>query len=384
MDDSTQERSLTDLDGPEFDELMMASAIELARRGAGWVSPNPMVGALIVGANREVIAEGWHRLYGGPHAEVDALTAAAGRDLSEATMYVSLEPCSHVGKTPPCSEAIIASGIRRVVVAMRDPNPIVSGRGNRALREAGVHVEVGMMEREARTLNEAYIHRTETGLPFVTIKMAQTLDGFSALPSGESKWITGEGARRRVHWLRAASDAIMVGTHTAIVDNPQLNLRYGVEGRQPRRFTVDRELAIPATHHLVADEHRALTTIFTTEAMSSGARARALRESGVNVVGVPLTGHGVMLSEVFRIISEMDVASVLVEGGSRLAGALITEGLAQKLVLFVGPKLFGHGFPTIADLDVEHVREAWSLSYSQVEPIGEDLMIEAYIVGKGG
>lgn len=362
----------------EFDEMMMRRALDLAVRGAGSASPNPMVGAVIVGRDGHVIGEGWHEQYGGPHAEVNALKSAEGMDLEGATLYVTLEPCSHHGKTPPCAEAVAGTKIERVVVAMRDPNPLVSGRGNRRLREAGIEVVVGTLEREARQVNEAYIHYISTGLPFLTIKMAQTLDGFTALPSGESRWITSEHSRRRVHELRAIYDAVMVGTRTALLDDPSLTLRYGVEGRNPKRVVLDRQLTLPHDLQLLSDEHRELTIVITAEPLIDSTRAEELRRSGVKVFAAPVTPRGLKLSEVLRVLGENGIASLLVEGGAELAGAFIKEELAQKLVLFLAPKLFGQGKPAFAGLEVERLDEAYSLSIQQVEPVAEDLMITAY------
>lgn len=375
MDDSSRH----ELSQNDFDELMMRSALELAQRGAGWVSPNPMVGAVIVGPDRQVIAEGWHERSGEAHAEVNALSRVAGADLSQATMYVTLEPCSHFGKTPPCAEALVLSGLRRVVVAMRDPNPIVSGRGFRLLREAGLEVVVGIGEAQARRQNEAYIHRMATGLPFITIKMAQSLDGFTALPSGESKWITGEISRKRVHVLRSLNDAVMVGTRTAVLDNPRLDLRHGVEGRQPLRVTIDRELVIPQTHNLLSDDLSSRTIVFTSEQKTESDLAKRLRDRGVRVEGLPVTAEGVRLEDLFRFLADDGSNSVLVEGGSGLAAALIREDLAQKLILFVAPKLLGSGFSTFPDLGIAHLSDARLVTFSNVEPLGEDLMIEAYV-----
>lgn len=365
-------------DQVEFDERMMRRALELAARGNGSVSPNPMVGSVIVDGNGQVIAEAWHEQYGGLHAEANALHKLAGRDLSDTTLYVTLEPCSHQGKTPPCADAILAAGIPRVVVAMRDPNPLVSGRGNRRLREAGVEVSVGTLEKEARLLNETYIHFISTGMPFLTLKMAQTLDGFTALPNGESRWITGEPSRRRVHQLRAVYDAVMVGTRTAQVDDPSLTLRYGVQGRNPRRIVLDRQLTLPSNLRLFTDGHQDLTIVVTAEMLEDSPRASELRESGVHVLGAPISARGLRLPDVLRQLGEMGIASLMVEGGAGLAGAIIREGLAQKLVLFLAPKLFGHGIPAFSGLDVEHIENAYTLNISQVEPVAEDLMITAY------
>jgi diaminohydroxyphosphoribosylaminopyrimidine deaminase / 5-amino-6-(5-phosphoribosylamino)uracil reductase len=366
------------IDQNEFDEIMMRRALDLAARSAGSVSPNPMVGAVIVGPDRMVIGEGWHERYGGPHAEINALRSVEGKDLTDATLYVTLEPCSHFGKTPPCAEAIAATAIKRVVVATRDPNPLVSGQGNRRLREAGIEVVVGTLEREARRLNEAYIHYITSGMPFVAIKMAQTLDGFTALPSGESRWITGEYSRRRVHELRAVYDAVMVGTRTALVDDPSLTLRYGVEGRNPKRVVLDRQLTLPSDLRIFSDEHRHLTIVITAESLIDSPRASELRDSGVQVFGAPVTPRGLKLPEVLRILGENGVASLLVEGGAGLAGAYIKEGLAQKLILFLAPKLFGHGMPAFAGLEVQRLDEAYAVNIQEVEVVGEDLMVVAY------
>lgn len=371
-------RSIEEFDPLEFDEMMMRRALDLARRGAGSVSPNPMVGAVIVDRERRVIAEGWHEHFGGPHAEANALRAAQEKDLEGSTLYVTLEPCSHHGKTPPCADAIAASPIRRVVVAMRDPNPLVSGQGNRRLREAGIEVVVGTMEREARLLNEAYIHYITTGTPFITIKMAQSLDGYTALPSGESRWITSEPSRRIVHEMRAVYDAVMVGTRTALIDNPSLTLRYGVTGRNPRRVTLDRQLALPGDLRIFTDEHRDHTILFTADAMADTARAHELRSAGVKVYGLPVTPKGLQLNEMLRVLGEQGVASLLLEGGPELAGAFIKEGLAHKLILFVAPKLLGHGRPAFAGLEIETLADAHTLRIHDVQRVADDVMIVAY------
>ncbi len=358
--------------------MMMRRALVLAERGAGSTSPNPMVGAVIVNRDHRVIAEGWHEQFGGPHAEVNALRAAEGADLEGATMYVTLEPCSHYGKTAPCADTVAATKIKRVVVAMRDPNPLVSGQGNRRMREAGIEVVVGMMEREAKLLNEAYIHYITTGTPFVTIKMAQTLDGYTALPTGESRWITSEASRRRVHEMRAVTDAVMVGTRTALLDNPSLTLRYGVEGRNPRRVTLDRQLTLPHDLRIFTDDFRERTLLFTADVMAEGSRAQELRHAGVKVFGIPVNPRGLILPEVMRVLGEQGVASLIVEGGAELAGTLIKENIAQKLVLFVAPKLFGRGMPAFSGIEVARLDEAFTLRFHQTERIGDDLMVVAY------
>ncbi len=376
MDDNTV--SAEPFDQVRFDEKMMRRALDLARRGAGSVSPNPMVGAVIVDTQRRVIGEGWHERFGGPHAEINALRSAAGNDLTGATIYVTLEPCSHMGKTPPCADALIEARFRRVVVAMRDPNPLVSGRGNRRIREAGIEVVVGTMEKEARRLNEAYIHFITTGTPFVTIKMAQTLDGYTALPSGESRWISSEQSRRRVHELRAVYDAVMVGTRTAQIDDPSLTLRYGVSGRNPRRVVLDRSLTLPRSLRLFSDEQPELTIVITAESLADSARASELRAAGVQVFGAPVAPGGLKLTEVFRLLGENNIASVMVEGGAGLAGTLISEHLSQKLILFLAPRLFGQGISAFAGLEVKRIADAYSFDIEEAEMVGGDLMMTAY------
>lgn len=361
-----------------FDETMMRRALELARKGTGFVSPNPLVGAVIARSDRHVIGEGWHERFGGPHAEINALRGTEGRDLSEATMYVTLEPCNHHGKTPPCTEAIIASGIRRVIVAMRDPNPVVSGRGSKRLREAGIEVIEGVMEKEAQRLNEGYCHYTRTGQPFTTVKMAQTLDGFIALPSGESQWITGELAREKVHQLRAASDAVMIGARTAAKDDPSLTVRYGVQGRTPMRVVLDEKMGLPPTLKLFTDEFRERTVVFTTIENAEGDRAAELREAGIGVYGVTVMGGFLNLDELFRLLGELGVASLLVEGGSTVAGSVIERDLAQKIVLFVAPKLFGHGVKGFTGPVVNEIDTAHRVDIYRAEMVGEDVMITAY------
>ncbi|HVK37945.1 MAG TPA: bifunctional diaminohydroxyphosphoribosylaminopyrimidine deaminase/5-amino-6-(5-phosphoribosylamino)uracil reductase RibD [Candidatus Kapabacteria bacterium] len=363
----------------EFDEAMMRRALEIARHGAGFVSPNPMVGAVITGADRTIIAEGWHERFGQAHAEINALRKAGDADLRGATMYVTLEPCNHHGKTPPCTEAIIGSGIGRVVVAMRDPNPLVGGKGNQRLRSHGIEVVLGVLEKEARRRNEAYIHYISTGSPFVIVKMAQTLDGFIALPNGESQWITGELARQRVHQLRAESDAVMVGFNTALKDNPSLTVRHGVGGRNPRRVVLDASLALPPTLTMLTDDERALTIVCTSHEAAATPRADELRAEGIDVLAVRERRAGELdLDEIVTMLGHRGIASLLVEGGATLAGAVVEGELARKVFLFIAPKLFGHGVTAFKGKPIEHVADAYRLNIHAVRMVGEDVMVVAY------
>ncbi|MGE3800482.1 MAG: bifunctional diaminohydroxyphosphoribosylaminopyrimidine deaminase/5-amino-6-(5-phosphoribosylamino)uracil reductase RibD [Candidatus Kapaibacterium sp.] len=370
-----------DISQLEYDRVMMRRALELASRGIGNVSPNPMVGAVITDENGAIIAEGYHRKFGEPHAEVEALSQVAGKDLSKGTLYVSLEPCSHHGKTPPCADLIVESGIGRVVTAMRDPNPLVNGRGNRRLREAGLEVVVGVLENEARKLNEAWIHFIKTGKPFITIKVAQSLDGYIALPDGESQWITGEMARQYVHTLRGASDGILVGTRTALQDDPSLTVRYGLAGRNPRRIVLDRSLELPNNLKLFTDEHKENTTVFIGEDMSEAPRAYELRDAGIGVETIPVEGNPVnlRLDLVIDRLGSMNLTSVLVEGGAAVIDTMIAENLADKLILFIAPKLLGHGIKSFQRLAVDRLDQATVLNIHSTELVGEDIKVEGYL-----
>ncbi|MEZ4784978.1 MAG: bifunctional diaminohydroxyphosphoribosylaminopyrimidine deaminase/5-amino-6-(5-phosphoribosylamino)uracil reductase RibD [Candidatus Kapaibacterium sp.] len=370
-----------DISQLEYDRVMMRRALELASRGIGNVSPNPMVGAVVTDENGAIIAEGYHRKFGEPHAEVEALRQVAGEDLSKGTLYVSLEPCSHQGKTPPCADLIVESGIGRVVTAMRDPNPLVNGRGNRRLREGGLEVVVGVLENESRKLNEAWIHFIKTGTPFITIKVAQSLDGYIALPDGESQWITGEMARQYVHTLRGASDGILVGTRTALQDDPSLTVRYGLAGRNPRRIVLDRSLELPNNLKLFTDEHKENTTVFIGEDMSEAPRAYELRDAGIGVEAIPVEGNpdNLRLDLVIERLGSMNLTSVLVEGGAAVIDTMIAENLADKLILFIAPKLLGHGIKSFQRLAVDRLDQATVLNIHSTELVGEDIKVEGYL-----
>ena len=365
----------------EYDRVMMRRALELASRGRGKVSPNPMVGAVITDENGTIIAEGYHQKFGGPHAEAEALRQATGRDLSRATLYVTLEPCSHMGKTPPCADLVAASGVGRVVTAMRDPNPLVNGRGNKRLREAGLEVVVGVLENEAKRLNEAWIHFIKTGKPFITIKVAQSLDGYIALPGGESQWITGEMARQYVHHLRAGSDAILVGTRTALHDNPSLTVRNDAIHYAPKRIVLDRSLELPPHLKLFTDEFREMTTVFIGEDMSDVPRAHELRDAGIGVESIPVEGNpeNLRLDHVIDRLGRMNLASVLVVGGAAVIDTMIAENLADKLILFIAPKLLGHGIKSFQRMAVDRLDQATVVNIHSTELVGEDIMVEGYL-----
>ncbi len=318
------------------DKRFMQRALALARRGLGKTSPNPMVGAVLV-RNGRVVAEGWHKRAGGPHAEVFALRNTKARG---ATLYVTMEPCSTWGKTPPCTQAIIAAGVKRVVVAALDPNPRHNGRGLKLLRRAKIHVESGLLANDATKLNEAFNKWVTTGLPLVITKAAMSLDGKIATRTGDSKWITSETARREAHKLRASVDAIMVGVNTVIRDDPQLTVRHGMRAKQPWRVVVDGRGRCPRTARLFRDAHRERTIILTTS-QSSSAWRKDLGQSGTQMFIVKGRRGRLNLSAALRVLGKLNITSVLAEGGGELLGSLFDEQLIDKVALFYAPIIIG-------------------------------------------
>jgi diaminohydroxyphosphoribosylaminopyrimidine deaminase (EC 3.5.4.26)/5-amino-6-(5-phosphoribosylamino)uracil reductase (EC 1.1.1.193) len=366
----------------------MTRCLDLAQTGAGTVSPNPMVGAVLVAPDASVLGEGAHRAYGGPHAEARALQAAEqrhGRDaLRDATLYVNLEPCSHHGKTPPCTGLILEKGIPRVVVGTVDPFPQAQGRGIRQLRKQGVEVEVGIREHACRRLNEAFFHHVETGRPLVTLKTAQTLDGCIATRTGDSQWITGEAARTLVHRWRAELDGVLVGRGTAASDDPRLTVRH-VEGPQPQRIVLDRTGALPPDRTLLTDDHADRTTAVLGEERPRPAYADALTEAGGHVLRVPETPdeHLDLRALLRRLGTDggretEPMQSLLVEAGPGLATALFRQDLVDRFFCFVAPKVVGEGRPSVGDLDIAEMKNALTFAEQRWEPIGDDVLLRGY------
>ena len=357
------------------DEAYIERAIELAELGRGLVSPNPMVGAVVV-AGGVVVGEGWHQGAGLPHAEIVALDQAGPRARG-ATLYTSLEPCDHFGRTPPCTRAIVAAGIAMVVSATSDPNPVVDGRGFAALTAAGVHVRRGVHAEAAERLNAAFAKHVRTGLPFLTWKAAATLDGKVAARDGSSKWITGEAARADVHRLRGASDAIVIGAGTALADDPALTVRDpGYRGRPPMRVLVDARGRVPATGDLFDDA--APTLVATTElALPAGREAWEAAGAEVEVFGSE--GERVPLAALMAHLGKRDVQSVLLEGGPTLAWSAVEDHLVDRVVVYLAPRIVGGtDAPTVlGGRGFAPIASALQLRIVSAERVGEDIRVEA-------
>jgi diaminohydroxyphosphoribosylaminopyrimidine deaminase/5-amino-6-(5-phosphoribosylamino)uracil reductase len=362
------------------DEIDMRRALRLAEKGRGRTSPNPMVGAVIVKGGR-VVGEGYHRKAGEPHAEVEALSAAGPRARG-ATLYINLEPCSHLDKrTPPCTRAIIQSGISRVVMAMRDPNPKVSGRGMAALRRAGIKVTEGVLAEEARMLNEAYAKFITTGMPFVILKTAMTLDGKIALRNTVSKWITGEKARLEAHRLRNQVDAILVGINTVLTDDPRLTTRLpGDRGRDPHRIILDSTLKIPLTARVITQSSSAMTFIATTK-KALREKIRAMERLGAVVNVFPEEEGRVSLNELMKELGRRGIASLLIEGGAEVNATALRSGIVDKLIWFVAPKLIGgrEALGVIGGSSPLDPKDPLRVRDLRVRRVGEDLMLEGYL-----
>lgn len=360
------------------DESYMIQALDWARKGLGLTSPNPLVGALVV-RDGEVVGAGFHPRAGAEHAEVLALQGAA-EAARGATLYVTLEPCCHTGRTPPCTRAVIASGVARVVAGMEDPNPLVAGRGIDELRRAGIEVTVGVLEEECRRLNEVFIKYITSGLPFVTVKVASTLDGKIATRTGESHWITGPEARQCAHRLRATADAILVGATTVRADDPQLTVRLPEKNwpRQPLRVIVDSRLSLPLHYAVFTDGGNTLV------AGTDGApaeRRQELEARGVSLLILPARGGRVDLAALARELGRRTVTHLLIEGGGEVIGEALSAGIVDKAVFFIAPKILGGrgAVGAVGGREADRLAESYSLSEVAVERVGEDIMVSGYI-----
>ena len=350
-------------------------AIREARKGQGRTSPNPCVGAVVV-KNDKLVAKGFHRKAGTPHAEVNAL-AAAGNRAQGATIYVTLEPCNHTGKTPPCTLAILAAGISRVVVGMLDPNPLVSGRGCKKLKDGGLEVSHGVLAAECEGLNHPFIKHITTGLPWVIMKAGASLDGRIAVSNGQSGWITNDKSRHYVHRLRDRVDAILVGAGTALVDDPSLTTRLPrAKGRDPVRVILDTNLRLPVNARMLQQASRADTWIFCGPAADT-AKAEALIQAGAVVKPIAVDSEGRLdLKAVLCELGQGQLTSVLVEGGSRVHGAFLRAGLVDEVNLFLAPTFIGgDGVPLLDGLGLASVQQAARLSRTKVRRFGDDILV---------
>jgi diaminohydroxyphosphoribosylaminopyrimidine deaminase / 5-amino-6-(5-phosphoribosylamino)uracil reductase len=352
----------------------MRAALALARRGLGRVWPNPAVGCVIVNEGR-VVGRGWTQPGGRPHAETEAL-ARAGAAAHGATGYVTLEPCCHRGRTPPCADALIAAGLSRVVVALEDPDPRVAGGGLARLRAAGIAVETGLGAAEGAEINAGFFQRVHLGRPLVTLKLATSLDGRIATASGESRWITGAPARERAHLLRATHDAILVGTDTVLTDDPQLTCRLpGLDAQSPVRVVIDRQLRIPLDAQVFAEARRVPSWVLTL-ASADQARRTALGDAGVVVIpAAPDPAGHIDLAGALDLLGERGLTRLLVEGGGRLAAALLRAGLVDRLVWLHAPLLLGgDGIPAVAELGLDALADAPGFERLTSETVGADVL----------
>jgi diaminohydroxyphosphoribosylaminopyrimidine deaminase/5-amino-6-(5-phosphoribosylamino)uracil reductase len=361
------------------DEAYMRRALALAARGLGRTSPNPAVGAVVVRGGR-IVGEGYHRRAGEPHAEVIALRNA-GTLARGATLYVTLEPCCHVEKrTPPCVDAIATSGVRTVVVATADPNPKVSGRGVSRLRANDIAVRVGVLRERASRLNEAYAHWITTGRPFVTLKLASTLDGKIATASRESRWITGPRARNEVHRLRSRVDAVLVGLGTVTTDDPELTARGGRNRRSPHRIILDERLALPLDARVLKPREGSMTIVVATPG-AAASRRRRLEAVGAMVVSARAREGFVDLRDLMRRLGAMAVTSILIEGGSEVNASALRAGIVNKVMVMLAPKILGgrDAVGAVGGRSPTRLDQAVTLRDLVVRRVGDDVVVEGYL-----
>lgn len=364
----------------ELDEKYMKIALKLALNGKGFVNPNPLVGAVIV-KDGEIIGKGYHKFFGGPHAEVYALREA-GDNAKGADIYVTLEPCSHYGKTPPCAEAIIKAGIKRVIIGSVDPNPIVSGRGVKLLENKNIEVITGVMEEEAIKVNEIFMNYIKSKTPFVILKSGVTLDGKIATISGQSKWITGEKSRLKVHEIRNRVMGIMVGVGTVILDDPLLTTRLEEKCKSPKAIIIDSKLRVPINSKIFETSDKREIIIACTKNFDRD-KAESLKAVGVNIIICPEDKNGrVNLNYLTKKLGENGIDSILIEGGAELNFSALKSGIVNKVIYFVAPKILGGktAKTSVEGEGIENLQDEIKLKNISAENIGEDIMIQAYVV----
>jgi diaminohydroxyphosphoribosylaminopyrimidine deaminase/5-amino-6-(5-phosphoribosylamino)uracil reductase len=358
------------------DEFYMKRALLLARKGKRWASPNPMVGCVVV-KDGHIIGEGYHKRFGENHAEINAINSAS-KPLAGATFYITLEPCSHYGKTPPCVDRIIDSGAARVVAGVLDPNPAVSGNGIKKLKDHGIDTRVGLLEEECRDLNEKFFTFMETKLPFVTLKYAQTIDGRIASATGHSQWISSKASRRFAHALRAEHDAVLVGADTVIQDDPELTVRLA-RGRNPVRIIVDSTLRIPEDARILKDPEQAETIIAVTSRSSEERRARFNKRGIETVIIGEDSERRVDLRKLLVEIGKRGLSSVLVEGGAQIITSFVRERLPNRIVIITAPKILGKGIEAVGDLGIQKVDDSIHLVLKKVMKKGDDIVADLRI-----
>ena len=369
-------RQKEDAPEPSEDASYMRECLTLGRKGTGFVSPNPLVGAVLVHDGR-VVARGYHRIFGGPHAEVECLRRFK-HDASSSTLYVNLEPCSHYGKTPPCVDLIVQRGIRRVIVGMQDPNPLVSGRSIRKLRRAGIEVRVGVLRKEAEELNRTFIKHITTGLPYVHVKIAQTADGFIASRKRMRGYITSSHALKQVHRWRAEYDAVLVGARTLTIDNPQLNVRF-THGRDPAVVVVDGRLFVSGKERVFRSARARRIFVCTTNDALQQHKAKAALLVSLGVSVLPFQGEQnridprALLKKLYRL----GIASVLVEGGREIFSQFIERRLLDELTIFFSPKRFGRGLPAMSDRAQQSLMRWLKGKQCFGQTVGNDYMLTA-------
>ena len=372
-----------------MDSHYMKYALELAKNGIGKTNPNPLVGAVIV-KNGKILGEGWHEQYGQAHAEVNAFKKAernmrggGAEDFKSAVVYVNLEPCCHYGKTPPCTELLIRNQVGRVVVGTLDPNPLIAGKGVQRLREAGIEVTVGVLEQECKRLNEVFFHYIQKQRPFVVLKAASSLDGKTAAPSGESKWITEEAARRDVHLLRNRYSAIMVGINTVINDDPELTCR--LEGaRNPLRIILDSSLRIPLESKVLNNLHRDSAVVACTE-RACRKKAEQLEKLGAKPLYCKSIHDHIDLEDLMEKLGSLSVDSILLEGGAAVNDSAFSQKIVSKIILYVAPKIIGGetSKTVVGGHGISSLDQAYPLRIDSMERVGEDMKITAYLKDEG-
>jgi len=359
------------------DNAYMARALQLARRGLYTAHPNPRVGCVIV-RDGKIVGEGWHEKTGGPHAEVVALKEA-GDAAKGATVYVTLEPCSHTGRTPPCADGLVNAGVACVIIGMQDPNPRVAGNGIKRLQQAGIETRVGFLEHDCRLLNPGFIRRMESGRPYVRLKLAVSLDGRTAMASGESKWITSEAARADVQRLRARSSAIITGVGTVLTDDPSLTVRNETVVQQPLRVIVDSHLSTPATAKIFHEDGKTMIVTASEDAQA----AEELVNAGAEVIQFSSANHGFNLEELMQLLAERECNEVMIEAGATLSGSALVSGIVDELIVYVAPHVMGanaRGMFNIPGLDSMEDRIA--LEVLDVRMVGPDIRIRSLVKRK--